>query len=289
MFLVLCCGSGPRQGSFTSKLFSTVYYTEVILAPDTSVPKKKIVFIHINGKRLDNCNIIQPVLWVHEIQSTSSLPALDISISALFIFSFFFSLILFPLAGTEWSGIQTLRKQILSVKKGKPHKWMSGTVVALLSWWFSTGQTDNGQKTVSLMETYYAFHCGSCLPGSEPKHNPFISLFSFPISQSFCHYHMTSITPSAACSYLCKPSISLSLSFSLPPSILTPLSSALTTHRPTPRALSSLLHTNYFQLWGNRCNTVPTKSSVKIAEMLVIVELWEEVCRCMCLSLYPKE
>lgn len=46
VFLALCCGSGPRQGSFTSKLFSTVYYTEVMLAPGARIPKRKL-FLYI--------------------------------------------------------------------------------------------------------------------------------------------------------------------------------------------------------------------------------------------------
>lgn len=46
VFLALCRVSGPRQGSFTSKLFSTVYYTEVMLAPGTRILKRKL-FLYI--------------------------------------------------------------------------------------------------------------------------------------------------------------------------------------------------------------------------------------------------
>lgn len=40
VFLTPYRGSVPRQGSFTSKLFSTVYYTKVMLAPGTRIPKR---------------------------------------------------------------------------------------------------------------------------------------------------------------------------------------------------------------------------------------------------------
>lgn len=46
VFLALPCGSGLRQGFFTSKLFSTVYYTEVMLAPGARIPKRKL-FLYI--------------------------------------------------------------------------------------------------------------------------------------------------------------------------------------------------------------------------------------------------
>lgn len=67
------------------------------------ISQKKIVFIHINGKRLDACNVILSVLCGVEIQSTTSLPCLGYlhfcSIYVLFLFLLqFYSL---PLAGNE--------------------------------------------------------------------------------------------------------------------------------------------------------------------------------------------
>ena len=95
--------------------------------------QKKIVFIHINGKRLDACNVILSVLCGVEIQSTTSSPCPGYLhfCSIYFLFLFLFQLYFYSLGRKRMMRNANPPKTniVLRETKRKPHKWMSGTVV----------------------------------------------------------------------------------------------------------------------------------------------------------------
>lgn len=112
---------------------------------------------------------------------------------------------------------------------------------------------------------FYAFHSGPRPPGSEPSETIFKSSSLFIISQflSFITHILSlvqSLPPTSLS--LCSSFFHfpfLSLSASLYPN------TSLSEPTPTPpSALSSSLHSNGFQLWGNHCNIVSSKPSPQL-------------------------
>lgn len=182
VFLALYRGSGPRQCSFTSKLFSTVYYTEVILAPRARFPKRKLFLYTYKWKKAGRlqCN---PFSFVWSWNSIH-----DFFACIAFLLYLFFNFVSFSI-------LLLVLRQELNDEKHKPseNKYCSekrkptqgGCQEPLqqfahcCGFFFSSGQTDNGQKMTmwSIFENrlapFYAFHFGPRPLGSEPSQTIF--------------------------------------------------------------------------------------------------------------------
>lgn len=168
---------------------------EVILAPGAEIPKRKH-YLHIEMEKYWMLgSVIPSVLWGHDILSTS-LPDLDTVYLHFFSIYFFVAFtVLFLFLWPELSDQKykpSENKQRPRTKKqqqGKPHKWISGTVVSLL-WWLSLGPSNGPYHFMHFM----AFTSGP-VPQALSQARPSLPHFLAPtfLSLTFLHFHFVLI------------------------------------------------------------------------------------------------